>query len=88
MVRRSRARADGTRGRDGRSSDCESDRLAVAVGLTWATNAIGGGTVVFSLVVALVAVVVGWRCRAELAGVLWVGFTPAVVVLVGELLLS
>lgn len=62
--------------------------LAVAVGLTWATNAIGGGTVVFSLVVALVAVAVGWRCRAELAGVLWVGFTPAVVVLVGELLLS
>ena len=62
--------------------------LAVAVGLTWATNAIGGGTVVFSLVVALVAVASGWRRRAELAGVLWVGFTPAVVVLVGELLVS
>lgn len=62
--------------------------LAVASGLTWATNAIGGGTVVFSLVVALAAVAFGWRHRGELAGVLWVGFAPAVLVLVAELLVG
>jgi hypothetical protein len=61
--------------------------LAVGAGLTWATNAIGGGTVVFSLVVALGAVAFGWQQRRGLAGILWVGFAPAVVVLVGDLLL-
>lgn len=59
--------------------------LAVAAGLTWATNAIGGGTVLFSLVVALATVAFGWRHRSELAGVLWVGYVPAVLVLVGAL---
>ncbi|GAA4691123.1 hypothetical protein [Nocardioides conyzicola] len=52
--------------------------LAVAVGLTWATNAVGGNTEVFSLVVALLATAVGWRHRGDLAGVLLVGFAPAV----------
>jgi hypothetical protein len=59
--------------------------LATAAGLTWATNAIGGGTVHFSLGVALVAVGFGWRHRRNLAGILWVGYLPAVVVLVGAL---
>ena len=62
--------------------------LAVAAGLTWATNAIGGGTVVFSLAVALATVAFGWQHRRELAGVLLIGFSPAVVVLVGQLVLG
>jgi hypothetical protein len=59
--------------------------LAVAVGVTWATNAVGGGTVVLSLPVALAAVVFGWAHRTGLAGVLFVGFVPAVAVLVVQL---
>lgn len=61
--------------------------LAVASGLTWATNALGGGTVVFSLFVAMGAAGAGWLARRELGLVLLVGFVPAVVVLVGELVL-
>jgi hypothetical protein len=61
--------------------------LAVPCGLTWATNAVGGGTVWFSLLVAVVAAGAGWRARRELGLVLLVGFVPAVVVLVGELVL-
>ena len=44
--------------------------LAIAVGLTWATNAIGGGTVLFSLVIALAASLSGggtggpWRASS------------------------
>jgi hypothetical protein len=56
--------------------------LAVAGGLTWATNAVGGGTVLFSLLVAVVAAAAGWLARRELGLVLLVGFVPAVVVLV------
>lgn len=59
--------------------------LAIGAGLTWATNAVGGGTVVFSLVVALAVVAFGWRHRGDLAGILWVGYSPAVVVLGAEL---
>lgn len=59
--------------------------LALGVGLTWATNAVGGGTLVFSLVVALAAAAFGWARRRELGVVLLVGFGPAAVVLVGEL---
>jgi hypothetical protein len=62
--------------------------LAVAVGLTWASNAIGGGTVVFSLALSLVAAWFGWRQRPGLGVVLLVGFLPAVVVLGAELALS
>ena len=61
--------------------------LAVACGLTWASNAVGGGTVWFSLLVAIVAAGAGWRARRELGVVLLVGFVPAVVVLAGELVL-
>lgn len=59
--------------------------LALAVGLTWATNAVGGGTEWFSLVVALAAAAWGLARRRELGVVLLVGFVPAAVVLVVEL---
>lgn len=59
--------------------------LAVAVGLTWASNAVGGGTEVASLVLAVAAAAYGWVRRRELGVVLLVGFAPAVVVLVGAL---
>ena len=59
--------------------------LALAVGLTWASNAVGGGTVVLSLVLAAVAAAYGWRRRRELGVVLLVAGLPAVVVLVVEL---
>jgi hypothetical protein len=62
--------------------------LAVAVGVTWASNAVGGGTVVFSLVVALVAAAYGWHRRRELGVVLLVACLPAVVVLGVELALG
>jgi hypothetical protein len=54
--------------------------LALTVGLTWASNAVGGGTEIFSLLVALAATAFGWRHRHDLAGVLVVGFGPAAVV--------
>ena len=56
--------------------------LSVGVGLTWATNALGGGTEVLGVIIALGAVLLGWRRRASLAAVLWVGFAPAVGILV------
>ena len=59
--------------------------LAVAVGVTWATNAIGGGTRLPSLLLAVAAVAFGWRHRRELPVLLVVGYTPAVVLLLGEL---
>jgi hypothetical protein len=55
--------------------------LAVAVGVTWATNAIGGGTVMASFAVALAAAAYGWRHRSELPVVLLVAYAPAVVIL-------
>ena len=48
-------------------------------------SGVGGGTLVFSLVVALAAAAFGWARRRELGVVLLVGFGPAAVVLVGEL---
>jgi hypothetical protein len=51
--------------------------LAVLVGLTWATNAAGGGTEGLSAVVALGAAVFGWLHRDELGGALLVGFLPS-----------
>lgn len=58
--------------------------LAVAVGLTWASNAVGGGTEVLGIVVAGALCGVGWRRRRELAVVLLVGFLPAVAVLAAQ----
>lgn len=55
--------------------------LAVLVGLTWATNAVGGGTEALSLVVALGAALFGWLHRAELGGTLLVGFLPSVALI-------
>jgi hypothetical protein len=60
--------------------------LALAVGLTWASNAVGGGTEVLSLVVSLAAVAFGWSQRRGLGVVLLVGYAPAVPILVGALL--
>ncbi|SDC37347.1 hypothetical protein [Nocardioides lianchengensis] len=60
--------------------------LALGVGLTWATNAVGGGTVVPALVLALAASAWGWQRRAELGVVLLVGFLPGAVLLAGELI--
>ena len=63
--------------------------LAYAVlhhlGLTWASNAVGGGTVVMSLALAGVASAYGWRRRRELGVVLLVAGGPAVAVLVVQL---
>lgn len=59
--------------------------LAVGVGVTWASNAVGGGTVIFSLVVALAAAIFGWTRRRELGIVMLVGSVVAVAILVGEL---
>lgn len=62
--------------------------LAAAVGLTWSTNAVGGGTVVFSLVVALAATVYGWIHRRELGVVLLAGYVPAAVFLGVQLIVG
>ena len=56
--------------------------LALAVGLTWASNAVGGHTEVLSLAVAIVAAWFGSRHRRELGETLFVGFLPSAVVLV------
>lgn len=58
---------------------------ALAVGLTWATNAVGGGTEVFSLLVALALAAYGWVQRRELGGVLLSGFGAAGVFLCAAL---
>ena len=54
---------------------------ALAAGGTWASNAVGGGTVVFSLLVAMAACAFGWTQRRQLGVVLLVGYLPAVLVL-------
>jgi len=59
--------------------------LALAVGLTWASNAVGGGTVVMSLVLAAAGTAYGWTRRRELGVVLLVAGLPAVAILVAEL---
>lgn len=59
---------------------------ALAVGLTWATNAIGGGTVLASLAAAAAALVFGWRHRRELAALIALSGTAAALVLVGALI--
>jgi hypothetical protein len=59
--------------------------LAVGAGLTWASNAVGGGTLLFSLAVAIAATGFGWTRRRELGVVLLVGFLPAVLVIGTEI---
>jgi hypothetical protein len=55
--------------------------LALAVGRTWASNAVGGGTEVLSVAVSLAAAGFGWRHRRDLPVVLLTGFAPAFVLL-------
>ena len=55
--------------------------LAVAVGLTWASNAIGGGTLLLNLSVAAAACAYGWNQRRNLGGVLLAANLPAVAIL-------
>lgn len=56
--------------------------LALAVGLTWASNAAGGHTELLSLAVAILAAWFGWRHRRELGETLLVGFLPSAIVIV------
>jgi hypothetical protein len=51
--------------------------LALLVGATWASNAVGGGTEPWSLLLALLAAGYGWRHRTDLRVVLVVAFAPA-----------
>lgn len=55
--------------------------LALGVGLTWWTNALGGGTVWLALPVALALAGFGLRRRRTLAVLLPVGFLPAACLL-------
>jgi hypothetical protein len=55
--------------------------LASAVGLTWASNAVGGGTVVMSLVLAVGAAAYGFARHHDLRVVLLVAAVPSVAVL-------
>ncbi|MCW2794634.1 hypothetical protein [Nocardioides sp.] len=62
--------------------------LAVAVGATWGTNAVGGQMWVGGLIVAVVAGGVGWRHRGEQPVLFAVAAVPAVLVLVAHSLLG
>jgi hypothetical protein len=53
--------------------------LAVLVGATWASNAVGGGTEPLSMLVAVWATHFGWKHRRQLGGTLLVGFLPAAI---------
>jgi hypothetical protein len=59
--------------------------LAVAVGLTWASNAVGGGTLWFALPFALGVAGYGTLHRDRLAAVLLPGYLCGAVLLVAEL---
>ena len=53
--------------------------LAVAVGITWATNSVGADLEIAGLVVAAGFATYGWRHRADLRLVLLPGFGSAVL---------
>ena len=55
--------------------------LALGVGLTWASNAIGADLAVGGLVFSVGLAALGWQRRAGLGLVLLVGFAAAAVVL-------
>jgi hypothetical protein len=59
--------------------------LAALAGLTWSSNAIGGGTVVASLVLAAAAGAYGWRRRRGLAVTLLTAGTVSTAVLLVDL---
>jgi len=52
--------------------------LALAVGLTWATNAVGADLEIAGLLVAVGFAAYGWRHRDDLRVVLLTGFAPSV----------
>lgn len=56
--------------------------LAIGAGVTWATNAIGGGTFVFSAASGLAACWAGWRWWREL-GVVWMVVGASALVWLG-----
>ncbi|MFI6519034.1 hypothetical protein ACIBF1_26000 [Spirillospora sp. NPDC050679] len=51
--------------------------LALTTGLTWATNALEGGTALMSLAIALAFTYWGWTTRAHLGALLTAAFAPA-----------
>ena len=55
--------------------------LALAVGVTWATNAVGGGIALLGFGAAVTFVAVGWKQRATQGRLLAVAFAPAVVLI-------
>jgi hypothetical protein len=57
--------------------------LAAAAGLTWASNAVGGGTEILSTVAAVAATAYGWRRRGELGAVLLVAGLVSLLTLLG-----
>jgi hypothetical protein len=57
--------------------------LTPLVGLTWASNAVGGGTEALSFVLALAAAAYGWTRSHELGVVLGVAGSIAALVLLG-----
>lgn len=57
--------------------------LAIAVGLTWATNALEGGTAVASMLVAIGLAVWGLRTRRTAGRLLIWAYAPAVALLAG-----
>jgi hypothetical protein len=59
--------------------------LALGVGLTWATNAVGADLEIPGLLVALGFATYGWRHRTDLRLVLLTGFVPSAVLLVASL---
>lgn len=61
--------------------------LAVVVGLTWGSNAVGGGTVVMSLLLAIVAAAYGCRVRRDLGVVLLAAGLSAVIALIADVVL-
>jgi hypothetical protein len=58
--------------------------LALAVGITWATNTVGADLKVAGLLVAGLFATYGWTCRADLRLVVFTAFAPAVVWLLGS----
>ncbi len=59
--------------------------LAVAAGITWATNAIGSDTLLLGLLVALGGTAFGWRHRRGLPVLLAVGYAPGAILIAAYL---
>jgi hypothetical protein len=59
--------------------------LAVAAGITWATNSIGSDALPLGLLVALGAIAFGWRHRRGLPVLLAVGYAPGAILITAYL---